>query len=549
MAENSASELQLGEESTPESSSDQHQIHEQKEKNEETSLVQQSRRPNLSSLQIPARTLETSLSACTRIDIPSTASPSSSRVGLPPRPHSAKIKSTVKNLFPQKSFRVKNLPLDGEKTILIMPDTSPSDSPLEKPSTSRSFSLNKLFFSTSTKGTHSLPVTPSANLGSEIGQGRQVESHSDSRIEVKHHMSRSFSVPVNIATRSLRRMDSGCMIRVISATPRPSAVEGASPNADPALEMATEDSGEDIPEEEAVCRICLVELAEGGDSLKMECSCKGELALAHKDCAVKWFSIKGNKTCDVCKQDVRNLPVTLLKIHNPQTVIRRPPTIMEQREVHHYRVWQDIPVLVLVSMLAYFCFLEQLLVSDLGPRALAVSLPFSCVLGLLSSMIASTMVSRSYLWAYASFQFAIVILFAHIFYTVLNVNPILSVLLSSFTGFGIAISTNSLLVEYRRWKISRQLQSSYQHASSALHLHELQLQQHRQQQEEQYQHQSQQQRRQQLMEDSYNQYQQVQRQLQQQEEHHRHQQEHQHQRLDGDPNADGSRPLEVRQGT
>ncbi|KAM2916947.1 hypothetical protein FF1_045804 [Malus domestica] len=550
MAENSASELQLGEESTPESSSDQHQIHEQKEKNEETSLVQQSRRPNLSSLQIPARTLETSLSACTRIDIPSTASPSSSRVGLPPRPHSAKIKSTVKNLFPQKSFRVKNLPLDGEKTILIMPDTSPSDSPLEKPSTSRSFSLNKLFFSTSTKGTHSLPVTPSANLGSEIGQGRQVESHSDSRIEVKHHMSRSFSVPVNIATRNLRRMDSGCMIRVISATPRPSAVEGTSPNADPALEMATEDSGEDIPEEEAVCRICLVELAEGGDSLKMECSCKGELALAHKDCAVKWFSIKGNKTCDVCKQDVRNLPVTLLKIHNPQTVIRRPPTIMEQREVHHYRVWQDIPVLVLVSMLAYFCFLEQLLVSDLGPRALAVSLPFSCVLGLLSSMIASTMVSRSYLWAYASFQFAIVILFAHIFYTVLNVNPILSVLLSSFTGFGIAISTNSLLVEYRRWKISRQLQSSYQHASSALHLHELQLQQHRQQQEEQYQHQSQQQRRQQLMEDSYNQYQQVQRQLQQQEEeHHRHQQEHQHQRLDGDPNADGSRPLEVRQGT
>lgn len=112
-------------------------------------------------------------------------------------------------------------------------------------------------------------------------------------------------------------------------------------------------------------------------------------------------------------------------------------------------------MIVLVITLAYICFLEELLVSDLGPRAFAISLPFSCILGLLSSLISSRMVSKSYIWAYACFQFAFVILFTHVFYSILNVTVIFSVLLSTFTGFGISISVNSLLMEYIRWKISR----------------------------------------------------------------------------------------------
>lgn len=82
------------------------------------------------------------------------------------------------------------------------------------------------------------------------------------------------------------------------------------------------------------------------------------------------------------------------------------------------RVFQEMPVLVFVSMLAYFCFLEQLLVTqftqfisliqfslndstaderchwqvaDNGFTALAIAVPFSFILGLLASMTSSTM--------------------------------------------------------------------------------------------------------------------------------------------------------------
>ncbi|XP_043689920.1 uncharacterized protein LOC122640743 [Telopea speciosissima] len=454
--DNSAAELKTIEELMP--GSPDPQASDEKEINGQASSVQRPRKPSLSSLQIPARSLEDSLPSSTAIDIPSISSPSSTRPGLPPRPSSAKFKPSIRNLLPQRSFKTKNLLQEGEKIVLIS-DTPPSEGSVDKPSTSRSFSLTKVF-SSSTKRTNSLPVTPVANSNVQCSWERNLDNCSNiTKSELCHHITRSMSVPVNAKTRTLRRTDSiGGIIRVVPATPRPATVDETSPD-DGKTDAETEDAGEDIPEEEAVCRICLVELGEGGETLKMECSCKGELALAHKECAVKWFTIKGNKTCDVCKQDVQNLPVTLLRIQNSQSVSRQ-PTVPQQREAARYRVWQDVPVLVMVSMLAYFCFLEQLLVSDLGSGALAISLPFSCALGLLSSMIASTMVSKSYLWAYASFQFATVILFAHIFYNVLNVNPILSVLLSSFTGFGIAISTNSLLLEYLRWRTDRNIQSA-----------------------------------------------------------------------------------------
>ncbi|KAI4372955.1 hypothetical protein MLD38_011133 [Melastoma candidum] len=65
---------------------------------------------------------------------------------------------------------------------------------------------------------------------------------------------------------------------------------------------------------ERECRICQLSLdagdnAESGVALVIElgCSCKDDLAAAHKLCAEAWFNIKGNKTCEICGSTARNV--------------------------------------------------------------------------------------------------------------------------------------------------------------------------------------------------------------------------------------------------
>lgn len=59
------------------------------------------------------------------------------------------------------------------------------------------------------------------------------------------------------------------------------------------------------------CRICHLSLVSSspssGIAIELGCSCKDDLAAAHKQCAETWFKIKGNKTCEICNSVAHNV--------------------------------------------------------------------------------------------------------------------------------------------------------------------------------------------------------------------------------------------------
>ncbi|KAL1804698.1 hypothetical protein ACET3Z_027766 [Daucus carota] len=61
------------------------------------------------------------------------------------------------------------------------------------------------------------------------------------------------------------------------------------------------------------CRICQMSLdfddgdQDSGVPIELGCSCKDDLAAAHKHCAEAWFKIKGNKTCEICNSVAHNV--------------------------------------------------------------------------------------------------------------------------------------------------------------------------------------------------------------------------------------------------
>uniref|UniRef100_A0A0E0KZN9 RING-CH-type domain-containing protein n=2 Tax=Oryza punctata TaxID=4537 RepID=A0A0E0KZN9_ORYPU len=65
------------------------------------------------------------------------------------------------------------------------------------------------------------------------------------------------------------------------------------------------------------CRICHLGGGGGDDELAAEsgsgrlvrlgCGCRGELAAAHRRCAEAWFSVRGNRRCEICGETAENI--------------------------------------------------------------------------------------------------------------------------------------------------------------------------------------------------------------------------------------------------
>ncbi|KAJ0244023.1 RING/U-box superfamily protein [Hirschfeldia incana] len=359
------------------------------------------------------------------------ASPRIGRRGVSMSPPSSSRRSTtLKNVF---NFKNRNNNADIEE----------GDGRYNKSNIPRTWCLTNLLTPRKSKKTKSLPVTPLTHSNPE-------SMHGSYAVDQVTSMKRERTLPIRRSRSSPTLIDKDGNVKpvgVLRVVPTPSRLDTES------LEMMHqhEDGGEDVPEEEAVCRICMVELGEDSEAFKMECMCKGELALAHRECTIKWFTIKGNVTCDVCKQDVTNLPVTLLLVEDdPHGDWSREE---EHTEISDMNEWQDVPILVTLSVLAYFSFLEQLLVMDMKSSAVAVALPFACIIGLLGSVTSTTMVKRKYVWLFATIQYCFVILFGHVFYSRLNVKqPVTCIVLATMVGFGLTMSGAAVITVFMEWR-------------------------------------------------------------------------------------------------
>lgn len=326
------------------------------------------------------------------------------------------------------SFKKKVTSFDGERNYLLNSDPKGAPGSPVLANFKAKFSWDR---------STSLPMTPADSLSppaSLPASARTYGEQTKSRIGTGQAIPRSLSVP-------------GRNMVIVRSVSFANQTENVQTDTVDGQKADVEDDEEEIPEEEAVCRICF-EPCEEGNTLKMECSCKGALRLIHEDCAIKWFSTRPNKNCDVCGREVSNLPVTLLRVPTSTQRDRRTEHNQPNLNAGTISAWQDFVVLVLISTICYFFFVEQLLINDLKTEAVVIAAPFSLMLGLLASSLAIILANREYIWTYATFEFAVVAMTLHLFYSMFHLKAVFAILISAVLGFGLCTSLNTLYLRY-----------------------------------------------------------------------------------------------------
>ncbi|KAK1369295.1 hypothetical protein POM88_035387 [Heracleum sosnowskyi] len=75
-------------------------------------------------------------------------------------------------------------------------------------------------------------------------------------------------------------------------------------------------------------------------------------------------------------------------------------------------------------------------VHDLKTEAVVIAAPFSIMLGLLASALAIILASSEYIWTCAMFEFALVAMTLHIFYSMFRFKAVYAILISTVLGLG-----------------------------------------------------------------------------------------------------------------
>ncbi|XP_020252441.1 uncharacterized protein LOC109829808 [Asparagus officinalis] len=127
------------------------------------------------------------------------------------------------------------------------------------------------------------------------------------------------------------------------------------------LEGGSPDTVVNLERNEKDCRICHLGLesnaAESGVAIVLGCSCKDDLAAAHKQCAETWFKIRGNKTCEICGSAAKNVPgacetESVVEHSNETTISIDSPS--QPTETRHF--WQGRRLLNFLLACIIFAF-------------------------------------------------------------------------------------------------------------------------------------------------------------------------------------------------